>query len=45
MPISSDDFRDALRHFPSGVTIVRVKAGDHVHGLTVSAFVSISAPC
>ncbi len=42
MPISSDDFRDALRHFPSGVTIVTVKAGDQIHGLTVSAFASIS---
>ena len=42
MPISSDDYRDALRHFPSGVTIVTVKAGDQVHGLTVSAFASIS---
>ncbi len=42
MPISSDDFRDALRRFPSGVTIVTVKAGDVTHGLTVSAFASIS---
>ncbi len=42
MPISSDDFRDALRHFPSGVTIVAAKAGEKVHGLTVSAFASIS---
>ena len=42
MPISDQDFRDALRHFASGVTIVTVKAGDHVHGLTVSAFASIS---
>ena len=42
MPISSDAFRDALRHFPSGVTIVTAKAGDQVRGLTVSAFASIS---
>ncbi len=42
MPITSDDFRDTLRHFPSGVTIVTVKAGDEIHGLTVSAFASIS---
>lgn len=42
MTISTDDFRDALRHFPSGVTIVTVKAGDEVHGLTISAFASIS---
>ena len=42
MPISSQDFRDALRHFASGVTIVTVKAGEETHGLTVSAFASIS---
>lgn len=42
MPISSQDFRDCLRHFPSGVTIVTIKSGDNVHGLTVSAFASVS---
>ncbi len=42
MSISSEDFRDALRHFPSGVTIVTINAGDQIHGLTVSAFASIS---
>ncbi|MDH3253749.1 MAG: flavin reductase family protein [Acidobacteriota bacterium] len=42
MPVSSEEFRDALSRFPAGVTIVTVKAGDSVHGLTVSAFASIS---
>jgi flavin reductase (DIM6/NTAB) family NADH-FMN oxidoreductase RutF len=42
MPIPADDFRNTMRHFPAGVTIVTVKAGDDVHGMTVSAFVSIS---
>lgn len=42
MPINQDNFRDALRHFPAGVTIVTVKSGEEIHGLTVSAFVSIS---
>ena len=42
MPVSSEQFRDVLRHFGSGVTIVTVRAGDEVHGLTVSAFASIS---
>ena len=42
MAISSEEFRDALRHFPSGVTIVTIKAGEEIHGLTVSAFASIS---
>ena len=44
MPISSESFRDVLRHFPSGVTIVTIKspASEVVHGLTVSAFASVS---
>lgn len=42
MPINSEDFRDVMRHFPAGVTLVTVKAGDDIHGLTVSAFVSVS---
>lgn len=42
MTVSAEAFRDALRHFPSGVTIVTLKAGDQLHGLTVSAFASIS---
>ena len=43
MPISSTDYRNVLRHFPSGVTIVITldENGDR-HGLTVSAFASIS---
>jgi flavin reductase (DIM6/NTAB) family NADH-FMN oxidoreductase RutF len=41
--ISSEDFRKALRHFPAGVTIVTVRAGEQIHGLTVSAFSSVSA--
>ncbi len=40
--VSSEAFRDALRHFPSGVTIVTIRAGDELHGLTVSAFASVS---
>lgn len=44
MPISSEDFRDALRHFPAGVTIVtlQAKGEEKPHGLTVSAFASVS---
>lgn len=41
--ISSEEFRKALRHFPAGVTIVTVKGGEKTHGLTVSAFASVSA--
>lgn len=42
MSIASEDFRDALRHVPAAVTVVTVKAGERVHGLTVSAFASVS---
>jgi flavin reductase (DIM6/NTAB) family NADH-FMN oxidoreductase RutF len=42
MVISANAFRDALRHFPAGVTIVTIKSGAQVHGLTVSAFASVS---
>lgn len=42
MSITPNEFRDALRHFPAGVTIVTVKVGEEIHGLTVSAFVSVS---
>lgn len=42
MPISSEAYRNVLRHFPAGVTIVTLKAGDEIHGLTVSAFASVS---
>ncbi len=42
MSVKSEDYRDAMRHFPSGVTIVSIKAGEQTHGLTVSAFASVS---
>lgn len=44
MTITSEQFREALRHFPAGVTIVTIKAPSQPqpHGLTVSAFASIS---
>ena len=40
--ITSEEYRDVLRHFPSGVTIVTIKSGQKKHGLTVSAFSSVS---
>jgi flavin reductase (DIM6/NTAB) family NADH-FMN oxidoreductase RutF len=40
--VDAEAFRDALRHFPAGVTVVTVRAGEQVHGLTVSAFCSVS---
>lgn len=42
MPIPSEDYREAMRHFPAGVTIVTIKTEDKTHGLTVSAFASVS---
>ena len=35
-------FRKALRHFPSGVSVVTVVDGDGVHGMTASSFASVS---
>ena len=43
MAVSSEEFRNALSHFPAGVTITTIRAGDEIHGLTVSAFASVSA--
>ena len=42
MAATSEQFRDALRHLPAGVSIVTIRAGEEVHGLTVSAFASVS---
>lgn len=43
MTITPEAFRDVLRHFPSGVTIVTIHApGVPPHGLTVSAFASVT---
>ena len=42
MPVSSETFRQALREWASGVTIVTSRRGDTVHGMTVSAFASVS---
>lgn len=41
--INRDEFRHALGHFASGVTIITTKdASGHKHGITVSAFASVS---
>lgn len=40
--VTPDDFRNALRKFASGVTIVTVAAGDELHGMTASSFASVS---
>jgi flavin reductase (DIM6/NTAB) family NADH-FMN oxidoreductase RutF len=40
--VSAAEFRDALRLFPAGVTVVTLRVGERTHGLTVSAFASVS---
>jgi flavin reductase ActVB len=43
MPVSQDDFRNALSRFASGVTIVSTRdSSGKFHGITVSAFCSVS---
>jgi flavin reductase (DIM6/NTAB) family NADH-FMN oxidoreductase RutF len=43
MAICRDDFREALRNWASGVTVVTAKDRDgNFHGITVSAFASVS---
>jgi flavin reductase (DIM6/NTAB) family NADH-FMN oxidoreductase RutF len=42
MAITSEQYRDVLRHFPAGVTVLTIKVGEEIHGLTVSAFASVS---
>ena len=43
MPVTPDEFRHALSHFASGVSVVSTKdAAGKFHGITVSAFCSVS---
>lgn len=43
MAVGDDLFKQCLRRWASGVTIVTSKLGDEIHGMTVSAFNSVSA--
>jgi flavin reductase (DIM6/NTAB) family NADH-FMN oxidoreductase RutF len=40
--VDKASFRYALGHFASGVTIMTIGAGGRLHGMTVSAFASVS---
>ena len=42
MTISTEDFKHALSRRASGVAIVTARHGDHIHGMTVSAFTEVS---
>jgi flavin reductase (DIM6/NTAB) family NADH-FMN oxidoreductase RutF len=41
-PVAPDDFREALKKFASGVTIITTAHDGEVHGLTASSFASVS---
>jgi flavin reductase (DIM6/NTAB) family NADH-FMN oxidoreductase RutF len=40
--VESEQFKQALAHWVTGVTIVTARDGDRVHGMTVSAFTEVS---
>jgi flavin reductase (DIM6/NTAB) family NADH-FMN oxidoreductase RutF len=40
--VQSEDYRNVMRHWPSGVTVVTVLDGGTAHGMTASAFTSVS---
>ena len=42
VPVSLEQFRKTLGQWASGVTIVTARQGERVHGMTVSAFCSVS---
>lgn len=42
-PPAADDFKAAMRHFPTGVTVVTSLRDGEPRGVTVSAFASVSA--
>lgn len=42
MSVTPDEFRNALRKFASGVTIVTVAGDGELHGMTASSFASVS---
>lgn len=42
MPVEAAEFKRALSRFATGVTVVTVTVGDEMHGMTASAFASVS---
>lgn len=40
--VSPDDYRAVMRCWPSGVTVITMLDGESVHGMTASAFTSVS---
>jgi len=41
--VTADDFKHVMRHWAATVTIVTTRSGDQIHGLTATAFASLSA--
>jgi flavin reductase (DIM6/NTAB) family NADH-FMN oxidoreductase RutF len=42
MEVSAQSFKQTLGRFASGVTVVTMQEGHDIHGITVSAFLSVS---
>jgi flavin reductase (DIM6/NTAB) family NADH-FMN oxidoreductase RutF len=42
MGIGPDEYRETLKNYASGVTIVTVEANGQIHGMTASSFASVS---
>ncbi len=42
MSVTSDEFKQALGRWATGVTIVTARDGETIHGMTVSAFTEVS---
>lgn len=42
MPVEAEEFKAAMSAWATGVTIVTSRAGDRVHGMTVSDFCGVS---
>jgi flavin reductase (DIM6/NTAB) family NADH-FMN oxidoreductase RutF len=40
--VDADEYKQCLSLWATGVTIVTSRAGDHIHGMTVSAFTEVS---
>jgi flavin reductase (DIM6/NTAB) family NADH-FMN oxidoreductase RutF len=40
--VDADGFKQVLSRWVTGVTIVTARDGDHIHGMTVSAFTEVS---
>lgn len=42
MPVGPEEYRQALRRFASGLTVITVTDGERLHGMTASAFAAVS---